>query len=161
MVARLGDFLRHSLESDPTLVITLEQEVEALMLYLEIEKIRFGDRLDLAFEVDGRAAQAMVPSLLLQPLVENSIKHAIGVNEEGGTISLDAEVVEDELRLVLSDTGAGAHEKPTSPEGSRRVGLENTLQRLKTLYNEAYVFDIQKRAHSGLQITICIPYRTE
>ena len=160
MVTRLGDFLRHSLESDPALMITLEQEVEALMLYLDIEKIRFGDRLHLDFAVDEQAAQALVPSLLLQPLVENSIKHAIGINEEGGTIGLDAAVAEGELRLVLSDTGPGVKAKPASPEGSRRVGLENTLQRLKTLYNEAYVFDIEKRAHSGLDITICIPFRT-
>ena len=160
MVTRLGDFLRHSLESDPALMITLEHEIEALMLYLEIEKIRFGDRLNLEFAVDEQAAQALVPSLLLQPLVENSIKHAIGINEEGGTIGLNAAVMEGELRLVLSDTGPGVNAKPASPEGSRRVGLENTLQRLKTLYNEAYVFDIEKRSHSGLEVTICIPFRT-
>ena len=160
MISRLGDFLRHSLESDPTLMITLEQEIEALMLYLDIEKIRFGHRLNLAFEVDQQVARAMVPSLLLQPLVENSIKHAIGVNEEGGTISLVAKIEGGELRLVLSDTGPGSHAMPATPEGGRRLGLENTLQRLKTLYNEAYVFDIKKRANSGLQITICIPFRT-
>ncbi len=161
MVTRLGDFLRHSLESDPALMITLEQEVEALMLYLDIEKIRFGDRLELAFEVDEQAARALVPSLLLQPLVENAIKHAIGVNETGGTIGLDARVVEGELQLVLNDTGPGVDAQPAAPEGSRRVGLENTLQRLKTLYNETYVVDIEQRAQSGLQITICIPFRSE
>jgi two-component sensor histidine kinase/uncharacterized membrane protein len=157
MVARLGDFLRHSLDSDPALMITLEQEIEALMLYLDIEKIRFGDRLKLKFEVEEQAARAMVPSLLLQPLVENSVKHAIGVNEAGGTIELSAKVNGGHLHLVLTDTGPGDSAKNSSPESERQVGLENTLQRLKTLYNEAYVFDIEKRRHSGLRITIRIP----
>ena len=159
MVARLGDFLRHSLDNDPALMITLEQEVEALMLYLDIEKIRFGDRLKLEFDVDQSAAQALVPSLLLQPLMENSVKHAIGVNEDGGTIGLNAKVSEGELHLVLTDTGPGNSAQPASPEIGRRVGLENTMQRLQTLYNKTYVFDINKHSHSGLRITICIPYR--
>ena len=99
MVARLGDFLRYSLDNDPALMIPLEQEVEALMRYLDIEKIRFGERLELAFDIEGEAARAMVPSLLLQPLVENSIKHAIAANEAGGKIGLGAKIVERELVL--------------------------------------------------------------
>lgn len=161
MVTRLGDFLRHSLDSDPELMITLEQEIEALMLYLDIEKIRFGERLKLAFEVDESAAQAMVPSLLLQPLVENSIKHAIGVNEAGGTISISANISGGDLHIVLTDTGPGNYEKAALPERERQVGLENTLQRLQTLYNEAYVFDIERRVHSGLRVTIRIPHDLE
>lgn len=158
MVTRLGDFLRHSLDSDPALMITLEQEIEALMLYLDIEKIRFGERLKLKFEVEEPAARAMVPSLLLQPLVENSIKHAIGVNETGGTISLSAKINGGDLQLVLTDTGAGDLVKVALPARERQVGLENTLQRLQTLYNEAYAFDIERRVHSGLRITIRIPH---
>ena len=159
MVARLGDFLRYSLDSDPALMIPLEQEVEALMRYLDIEKIRFGDRLELEFGIEDDAARAMVPSLLLQPLVENAIKHAIAANEAGGTIGLEAKVRDGDLLLELTDTGAGDAVPPAGVEKGRGVGLENTLQRLQTLYNEAYSFDIQPRSRSGLRVTIRIPYR--
>jgi sensor histidine kinase YesM len=158
MISRLGDFLRYSLESDPAAMIPLQQEIEALMLYLDIEKVRFGERLKLDFEVDGPAADARVPSLLLQPLVENSVKHAIGANERGGTIGLRATVSGGELHLVLTDTGPGEPVRAGAPPSGRRVGLENTLQRLKTLYNDAYVFDIERREPAGVRITIHIPY---
>ena len=158
MVSRLGDFLRDSLESDPAAMITLEQEIESLMRYLDIEKVRFGERLKLEFDVDEPAARARVPSLLLQPLVENSVKHAISANEQGGTIGLRARVADGELQLLLTDTGPGAPTRAEPAPKGRRVGLENTLQRLKTLYNDAYVFDIARREPSGLGITIRIPY---
>ena len=158
MVARLGDFLRYSLDSDPDLMIPLEQEVEALMRYLEIEKIRFGDRLELAFGIEGDAGRAMVPSLLLQPLVENSIKHAIAANEAGGTIGLGAKIEGRDLLLEVTDTGSGHELQPVIIGNGRGVGLENTLQRLKTLYNDAYAFDIRPLRESGLQVTIRIPY---
>jgi sensor histidine kinase YesM len=161
MIAQLGDFLRYSLDNDPALKITLQQEIDALMLYLEIEKTRFGERLNLVFDVDEPAMKARVPSLLLQPLAENSIKYAISPNENGGTIELKARVENNELQLELSDTGPDSQrQKPTSKTG-RRVGLRNTLQRLKKLYDDAYVFDIQVRRSGGLKITIRIPYDPE
>ena len=158
-VTRLSDFLRYSLDNDPALMIPLEQEIEAVMLYLDIEKIRFGERLKLEMEVDELAARARVPSLLLQPLVENSVKHAISANEEGGTISLVAGVEGEYLHLELTDTGPDRSSKAVEPASERQVGLKNTLQRLKTLYNDAYVFDIQPRKSSpGLRIVIRIPF---
>ena len=161
MVTRLGDFLRYSLDSDPALMIPLEQELEALMRYLDIEKIRFGERLDLAFDIGESAARAMVPSLLLQPLVENSIKHAIAVSESGGSIRLEARVDGGDLLLELTDTGSGAPTHPDLSGDGHGVGLENTLQRLQTLYQDAYVFDIRPRRQSGLRITIRIPYEAD
>lgn len=88
MVTHLSRFLRYSLDNDPMQKITLEQEVDALNLYLNIEKIRFDDRLTLEFLVEEEAAQALIPSMLLQPLVENSIKYAVARSESGGTIRL-------------------------------------------------------------------------
>jgi sensor histidine kinase YesM len=158
MISRLGDFLRFSLDNDPAAKISLEQEVEALMLYLDIEKTRFGERLVLQFELDDPARQAQVPSLLLQPLVENSIKYAIAVNEDGGTIGLTATVDGNELTIELTDTGPGLTEQKPRSRTGRRVGLRNTLERLKTLYNDAYAFDISLRECGGLRITIRIPY---
>ena len=158
MITQLGHFLRYSLDTDPSLTISLQQEIEALMLYLDIEKTRFGDHLRLDFEIDDQAKQAQVPSLLLQPLAENSIKYAISANENGGTIKLRATVHQNELQLELTDTGPGAPSDQPAPKTGRRVGLHNTLQRLKTLYDEAYMFDIDLHPSGGLKISIRIPY---
>jgi len=158
MITQLGHFLRYSLDNDPAIKISLAQEIEALMLYLEIEKTRFGEHLDLQFDITEDAKRAKVPSLLLQPLVENSIKYAIAANQSGGTISLKAMVDEGELYIKLADTGPGKATKRPEPKTGRRVGLHNTLQRLRTLYDEAYVFDIKLRPSGGLKINIRIPY---
>ena len=158
MISQLGDFLRYSLDNDPALKISLQQEVEALMLYLDIERTRFGDRLNVQFDLDEKAKRAQVPSLLLQPLAENSIKYAIAVNENGGTIQLKATVDNNELQLELTDTGPGTLSNRPTPRSGRRVGLHNTLQRLNTLYDDAYVFDINLHPSGGLKINIRIPY---
>lgn len=158
MITQLGHFLRYSLDNDPAIKISMEQEVEALMLYLEIEKTRFGEQLNLDFDISDAAKRAKVPSLLLQPLVENSIKYAVAANENGGTIKLKAIVAEGELQIDLADTGPGTGDGHAVAKTGRRVGLHNTLQRLKTLYDDAYVFDINLRPSGGLKINIRIPY---
>jgi two-component system LytT family sensor kinase len=158
MITQLGHFLRYSLDNDPALKISMEQEVAALMLYLDIERTRFGERLTLQFDVDEAAKRAQVPSLLLQPLAENSIKYAIAANENGGTIKLKATVQGGDLQIELTDTGPGTVSNRPAPRTGRRVGLHNTLQRLKTLYNDAYLFDINLHPSGGLKINIRIPY---
>jgi len=158
MITQLGHFLRYSLDNDPALKITLQQEIDALMLYLDIERTRFGERLKLQLDIDEDAKCALVPSLLLQPLAENSIKYAIAANENGGTIKIKASVQEGELLIELADTGPGAINNRPPPRKGRRVGLHNTLQRLKTLYNDAYMFDLNLHPSDGLQINIRIPY---
>ncbi len=89
-VSRLSEFLRYTLDQDPMKKVTLRQELDALNLYLGIEKLRFGDRLKLEFDVDERSETALVPSLLLQPLVENSMKYAIAPREQGGSVTVIA-----------------------------------------------------------------------
>jgi two-component system LytT family sensor kinase len=158
MITQLGHFLRYSLDNDPALKISMEQEIAALMLYLDIERTRFGERLTLQFDVDEAAKRAQVPSLLLQPLAENSIKYAIAANENGGTIKLKATVQGGDLQIELTDTGPGTVSNRPAPRTGRRVGLHNTLQRLKTLYNDAYLFDINLHPSGGLKINIRIPY---
>ena len=158
MITQLGHFLRYSLDNNPALMISMEQEIAALMLYLDIERTRFGERLTLQFDVDEEAKRAKVPSLLLQPLAENSIKYAIAANENGGAIKLKAFVEEGELQIELTDTGPGKMNDRPAPRTGRRVGLHNTLQRLNTLYNDAYVFDINLHPSGGLKINIRIPY---
>ncbi len=91
-VSRLSEFLRYTLDQDPMKKVTLRQELDALNLYLGIEKLRFGDRLRLEFDVDERVESALVPSLLLQPLVENAMKYAIAPREQGGSVTIIAGV---------------------------------------------------------------------
>lgn len=159
MTVHLSRFLRHSLDNNPDTKITLENEVNALNLYLKIEKTRFGDRLSLDFNIEQEAKLATVPSLLLQPIIENSMKHAIAQNESGGTISLYARVENNRLIMQLSDTGSGikvANSKMASSKG-RGVGLRNTNERLKALYEEYFSIDIEILPSGGLKTTIELP----
>jgi two-component system LytT family sensor kinase len=159
MTVQLSRFLRHSLDNNPDTKLSLENEVKALNLYLEIEKTRFGDRLNLDFEINEQAKLAMVPSLLLQPIIENSMKHAIAQNELGGTITLLAKVVEQRLIMQLSDTGSGSKIGKSKMESSkgRGIGLRNTNERLKALYENDFTVSIDLLPLGGLRTTIEIP----
>ena len=160
MIVQLSKFLRYSLDNNPDTKIALEKEVSALKLYLEIEKTRFADRLTLDFQIDEQAKSAGVPSLLLQPLIENSMKHAIAQSEKGGTISLHAYVEDNKLVLELSDTGSGAKIQQSKIQSSsgRGIGLRNTDERLTTLYPDNYDFILKILSSGGLKSTIKIPY---
>lgn len=159
MTVQLSRFLRHSLDNNPDTKLSLENEVKALNLYLEIERTRFGDRLSLDFQIDEQAKLAMVPSLLLQPIVENSMKHAIAQNELGGTISLLATVQNQRLIMQLSDTGNGSKIGKSKMESSkgRGVGLRNTNERLKALYENDFSVSIDLLPSGGLRTTIELP----
>jgi len=159
MTVQLSKFLRYSLDNNPDTKIALEFEIKALNLYLEIEKTRFGDRLKLDFQISEEAKSALIPSLLLQPIIENSMKHVIAQNEEGGTISLWADVVEDQLVLELSDTGAGTRVDRNKMKGktSRGVGLRNIDERLKVLYVNNYEYKLKIGASGGLKTIIKLP----
>ncbi|PKG99762.1 sensor histidine kinase [Paraglaciecola sp. MB-3u-78] len=159
MTVQLSRFLRHSLDNNPDTKLSLANEVKALNLYLEIEKTRFGDRLNLDFQIDQQAKLAMVPSLLLQPIIENSMKHAIAQNELGGTISIQAKVVQQRLIMQLSDTGSGSKIGKSKIESSkgRGVGLRNTNERLKALYENDFTVNIDLLPSGGLRTTIEIP----
>jgi LytS/YehU family sensor histidine kinase len=160
MIVQLSKFLRYSLDNNPDTKIALEKEVSALKLYLEIEKTRFADRLTLDFQIDEHAKSAGVPSLLLQPLIENSMKHAIAQSESGGTISLKAYVEENKLVLELCDTGSGAKIQQSKIKSSsgRGIGLRNTDERLATLYPDNYDFILKILSSGGLKSIIKIPY---
>lgn len=160
MVTHLSRFLRYSLDSDPMQKITLEQEVDALILYLDIEKIRFDDRLTLEFCVEKKAAQALIPSLLLQPLVENSIKYAVARSESGGTIRLEAKVLGDELLLILSDNGPGISFEGSQWPKLKGVGINNTCERLQELYGSSQSCHFSAAEPHGLKVTIRLPYQT-
>lgn len=159
MIVQLSQFLRYSLDNNPDTMIKLEREIDALMLYLEIEKTRFADRLTLDFHIEPEAKDALVPSLLLQPIVENSLKYAIAKNEAGGVIRLLASVKGDYLELELSDTGSGqgASSNKLNSGNGRGIGMRNTIDRLKALYVEDYEYRLSTEPSGGLKTRIVIP----
>ena len=160
MTVNLSKFLRYSLDNNPDTKIALEHELRAINLYLDIEKARFGSRLKLAFDIAPEAMNAMVPSLLLQPIIENSMKHAIAKSESGGLIGINGKIVNNKLELELYDTGSGTRIAKTKIQSitGRGVGLRNTGERLKTLYDKNYNFDIAIEPSGGLKTKITIPF---
>jgi two-component sensor histidine kinase len=160
MVTRLSSFLRYSLDNDPMQKITLQQEITALQLYLDIEKVRFEDRLNLELDISDDAQQAMIPSLLLQPLVENAIKYGIARAEEGGTLRIAAKVFAGDLLIQLSDDGPGCDLEQGKIADANGVGLRNTRERLAELYGNQHGFRLSKTEPHGLTISIRIPYET-
>ena len=167
MLTRLSGFLRHTLLTELSGKITVAQEVETLKLYLDIERMRFEDRLRTEFDIDPAAEQACVPAMLLQPLVENAIKYAVTPQEEGAQISLSARIVAGRLRLAVSDTGPGAqsHHRSSLPraisgEGtvSTGVGLANIRNRLAQAYGDDHRFEIRTPPEGGFTVTIEIPH---
>jgi two-component sensor histidine kinase len=157
MIQSLSQFLRHTLEQESVENVPLEQELESLMLYLDIEQTRFEDRLTLEFQIDPQARRALVPALILQPIIENSMKYAIAPSEEGGTVRVSAQILGNELQLEVSDTGPGMNTEES--DQGRGIGLRNTLGRLETLYQDAYSFETFEGTPSGLTIQIRFPLR--
>jgi two-component system LytT family sensor kinase len=163
MLSRLSSFLRYTLVNEPSGSVTLEQEVETLKLYLDIEKMRFEDRLRTTFTVDPRVAKARLPSLLLQPLVENAIKYAVTPQEEGADIAVDAHLAGDRVQITVSDTGPGLNEgmtRSTSQAGTG-VGLPNIRDRLNQAYDGNARFETSAGPTGGFTVLIEIPYQVE
>jgi len=160
MVARLGDLLRTSLDHEATQEVTLREELDFLQPYIEIEQIRLGDRLELRMEIDPAALEARVPHLVLQPLVENAVRHAIAPRVEGGRIELAAVAQDHSLVLTVRDDGPGlaAHGESPAREG---VGLANVRARLEQLYGNEHRFELEDHPEGGLAVTLSIPQKPE
>lgn len=158
MVTRLSAFLRHSLDRDPMQKITLREEVDALDLYLGLEQLRFDDRLEIELDIDEEAFDALVPSMILQPLVENAVKLAITLSESGGSITIAGKVEDDMLSLSVADTGPGIPDPASEmARGDNGVGLANTRERLQVLYGDAHSFAVTNVQPHGFRVEICIP----
>ncbi len=164
MLTKLSSFLRHTLVTQPGGKVTVAQEVETLQLYLEIERMRFEERLRTEFHVDALAARGTIPSFLLQPLVENAIKYGVSAQEEGARISLSARVIGSRLRLTVTDTGPGLQGNQNAAEAVARgysstgVGLANIVERLAQAYGEDHRFEIETPPDGGFTVIIEIPY---
>ncbi len=161
MVSKLSHFLRYSLDKDPMQRVDLEHEVSTMQLYLEIEQVRFDDRLQVAFTIDDAAKQALVPSLILQPLVENAIKYAVAAREDGGTIKINAVRAGDQLQLTVSDNGPGITIDDGVLPTFSGVGIANTRDRLEQLYGRNHRCEFSKAEPHGLRVDISIPFESE
>ncbi len=157
MLAQLSDLLRLTLERVGTQDVALKEELDFLEKYLEIEQTRFGDRLQIQLNVHPDTLDAAVPNLLLQPLVENAVRHGIAQKIGGGRVEISATREGDELCLVVRDTGPGLS-PDTRAALDTGVGLTNTRSRLQHLFGDRHRFEFQQPAGGGLAVKISIPF---
>lgn len=153
MIARLSDFLRHLLNASQVQEVTLKEELRFLDLYLDIMRPRFEDRLQVQFNIEPAAEDALVPKLVLQPLVENSIKHAADPESGQVHISVMAARNNGAVLLAVKDDGTGI---TTTPQNG--IGLTNTRQRLEYLYGKEQEFTMRNADAGGLLVQITVPY---
>src|ERR1041385_2195465 len=156
MITRLSDLLRAALEGAETQEVSLREELNLLQLYLGIEQIRFGSRLTVKMDVAPDTVDAQVPNLILQPLVENAIRHGIEPRSRPGLIELQVRRANGALALSVSDNGAGLADNGGIKEG---IGLSNTRARLQQLYGPAHRFELFRAEHGGVRVEISIPFR--
>src|SRR5437764_38769 len=160
MIARLGDFLRLTLENSDQQLVSLKEEIEFLRCYLEIEQVRFGDRLTVAFELEPATLSAQVPHLILQPVVENAIQHAIAPRATRGHINIEAKRFNSLLRVEVRDDGPGiaSNGDLLKPKG---VGLSNVRARRHQIYGSDFRFELMKARDGGLTVVMEIPFQRD
>lgn len=158
MIAGLSDLLRASLDNSGRQEVPLEEELEFVGRYLDIQRMRFPDRLSVDVDASPETLGALVPNLVLQPLVENALRHGIANRAAAGTVTIRARADGDWLRLSVLDDGPGLAAKSPSGSGGG-IGLANTRARLEQLYGEAFRFDVHDRATGGVETALAIPLR--
>lgn len=158
MLAGLGDLLRHVLEDARADEVRLREELEFIGRYLDIERVRFGERLRVIEDIADETLDACVPNLLLQPVVENALVHGLGRKPGVGSIEIAARRVADRLVLSVSDDGPGLIALVEDTPG---VGLTNTRKRLQQLYGDRFALDMRNGEQGGVVVTISLPFHTE
>lgn len=160
MVGRLADLLRRTLETDGSAEVPLATELELVDRYLDIQAVRFQDRLRVRWEVATDARAARVPAMILLPLVENAVRHGVSARPGPGEVGIRAQREADTLRLEVWDDGPGL--PAVSQNGARRgIGLANTQARLTQLYGTTHRFELLDAAPSGLVVRLSLPFRAE
>ena len=161
MIARVADLLRTTLRNPDGGDVPLSDELDVVRRYLEIEQVRLGDRMRADVVADGSAMKARVPSLILQPLVENAVRHAVAERENGGRVVVSAERRDGRLHLAVEDDGPGLSvDGATQPRGERPgIGIANTRERLAQHYGLEQRFSLERGPLGGLRVTMELPYR--
>jgi len=159
MITRLGDFLRLTLENAGAQEVTLQEEMEFLNKYLEIERIRFQDRLTTHVHVDPSVLDVRVPNLILQPIVENAMRHAIA-SKHAGRIEISAYPRNGTLRIQVRDNGPGLADESFVNQFGKGVGLANTKARLERLYGSHHLLELTNAKQGGVLVTLEVPRRS-
>jgi two-component system LytT family sensor kinase len=158
MIAGLSDLLRHTLENAGKQEVPLREELDFLELYLDIQQMRFSDRLKVQMEIAPETLNARVPNLILQPLVENAIRHGIAQRVSSGMVAVSARHEDGLLEIKVTDDGPGLKDGWRIEE-SDGIGLSNTRERLQQLYGAEQRFNICNRTEGGVEATLLIPLR--
>jgi sensor histidine kinase YesM len=165
--ARLSDMLRYALSTSDQQEVPLDEELDVLGSYLEIQKLRLGDRLSVTIDVEPAARRALVPTLLLQPLAENAVKHGFEGRDEPGHLVVEAERDGDHLVLRVADDGCGVSDEllddlgTNGAAGDEGLGLDNLAERLDGLYGDAADLAFEASEEGGLCVRIRLPCRTQ
>ena len=157
MLARLGNLLRTTLDQELSPVIPVAEEIALLQQYIDIERVRFGDRLDVRVNVTPDASTALIPTLLLQPLVENAIKHGVSARTGDARIDIDVRREGETLRISVQDSGSGLsnHGNDTVQEG---IGLSNSRARLRALYGDNASLELRNGNDGGACVDLSMPF---
>ncbi len=158
MITYLGDFLRLTIENNGAQEVALARELEFLRCYLEIEQVRFRDRLQVSFDVAPEVRQALVPNLILQPIIENSIKHGIAPRASAGRICINAKRLNGHLQIEVRDDGPGLSGRHPLRAINAGVGLANTRERLQQIYRDNFRLLMVDGEQGGTVVTLEIPY---
>jgi LytS/YehU family sensor histidine kinase len=160
MLAQIGELLRTTLDNDAAHEIPLSQELAFIEHYLAIEQTRLGDRLHVDIDVFQDTRDAVVPSMMLQPLVENAVRHGVAPSIEGGGIVIETMIRNDRLVMTVRNSAARINLASTPDDKrSNGIGLSNTAERLRTLYGDSQRFTARSLAAGGYEVTIEIPFR--
>jgi len=157
MIARLGELLRATLENADRQEIPLREELDFIEPYLEIEKARFGPRLSVTVSVDPETMNCLVPNMILQPLVENAIRHGVAPRQEPGCVEISAQRENGRLKLKVRDNGPGIA-ADAAPKAQSGLGLSNTRARLQQLYGPEHGLELSNGSHAGLEVSVSIPF---
>lgn len=158
MLAQIGSLLRASLDGPSVSELALSQELDFAKKYLAIEQIRLGDRLQVAFDISASSLDASVPSMFLQPLLENAVRHGVGRLRRGGVIALQAAVENDRLRIMVRNSGPRRSDAGNR-ENRQGIGLANTTERLKRMYGPDCEFVVHWPESGGCELTLQMPFK--
>jgi two-component system LytT family sensor kinase len=156
MIVRLSDFLRRVVEDSDRQQVPLAQELEFLQKYIDIQKARFAQRLEVSVDVPDELLPAQIPALILQPMVENAIKHGIAKRVQGGTVRISASRMNGTLNLSVYNDGPAL---PSALAARSGIGVSNVRNRLQALYGDTFSMTLQDCPPSGVEVAISVPYR--